>query len=79
MAKKRGGRKYGKKASQKVEKAMRERKRGHASQRRVRQEGHQPETGDRYRAVRGAPGGREGAPASAKGGAQEALDLPAKP
>ena len=28
MAKKRGGRKYGKKASQKVEKAMHERKRG---------------------------------------------------
>ena len=28
MAKKRGGRKYGKKASQKVEKVMRERKRG---------------------------------------------------
>ncbi len=28
MAKKRGGRKYGKKASEKVEKAMRERKRG---------------------------------------------------
>ena len=28
MAKKRGGRKYGKKASQKVERAMRERKRG---------------------------------------------------
>ena len=28
MAKKRGGRKYGKKASDKVEKAMRERKRG---------------------------------------------------
>jgi hypothetical protein len=28
MAKKRGGRKYGRKASQKVERAMRERKRG---------------------------------------------------
>ena len=51
---------YGKKAQDKVEKAMHERKRGTLKSRAVGQEGHQPEAGDCHRPLRGAPRRRQG-------------------
>ena len=53
--------KYGKKAAKKVERVMRERKRGTLAQRALGKEGHEPQAGDRDRIVRGAPGRRQGA------------------
>ena len=52
--------KYGKKAQEKVKKVMEERKKG-TLKRKVREEGHEPETGNRDRAFRGATCGRKGA------------------
>jgi hypothetical protein len=72
MAKKRGGRKYGRKASEKVEKVMREQA-GDAPQRRLRQESHQPQAGDCDRAFRGPPGGRQSAGEAQ--GRQEAIAI----
>ena len=54
-------RKYSKKASADVERAMKKRKAGTLEERPIRQEGQEPQTGDRDRAFRGEGRGQEGA------------------
>ena len=61
---------YGKKASEKVEKAMHERKQGTLKKRPLGQEGYKQETGDRDRTFRGSRGRRQGA---GEEGLEEAL------
>jgi hypothetical protein len=53
--------KYGKKAAQKVERAMHERKRGTTEERPFGQTRHQPKAGDCDWPVRSAEGGRQSA------------------
>ncbi len=57
--------KYGKKASEKVERAMHERKRGTLKSGRLGQARHEPQAGDRDRVVGGARRRRQGAGAKA--------------
>ncbi len=54
-------RKYSKKASADVERAMKKRNAGHAEERPLRTQGDKPQAGDRDRAFRGAGRGSEGA------------------
>jgi hypothetical protein len=73
-------RKYGKKASKKVEKAMHELKRRNAAQRAIGQEGEEPQAGHRHRASGGAPRRRQGAEAAAAHERQETKErLTARP
>ena len=52
---------YGTEAQQKVKRAMHEAQARHAEERPLRQEGEEPQAGDRHRLVGGAPRRREGA------------------
>ena len=51
---------YGKKAGEKVEKALHEKKEGTLEERPLGQEGHEQEAGDRDRALGSSRGGRQG-------------------
>ncbi len=52
--------KYGSKASEKVEKAMHERKKGTLKSGKSGKEGQEPEASDRYWTFAGSEGGRQG-------------------